>query len=255
MLLYHHISLFFARQYFSLHFMPYIDPAVNKAGWPLVFYLNFCQQCPDNPAHFTQTTICLWRMLSCCVGCRICSCVLVFNSAFCFATFLWLLCPLESIRGGRMLQLLHLQSSAEGSQWLLLCSEVSYQLQFRAAGREAVEISTVVIQCYEVLSPCLLRKHEWNTICWLHTYISCNLSMMLWKEKKIPLHRDMMLPNTKLALLICMAAQSAFQPRLFWTCRFKWRKGRGNHVFLQFCINWIYDIQRRKAGLCLFVLI
>lgn len=183
MLLYHHISLFFARQYFSLHFMPYIDPALNKAGWPLVFYLNFCQQCPDNPAHFTQTTICLWRMLSCCVGCRICSCVLVFNSAFCFATFLWLLCPLESMRGGRTLQLLHLQSSVEGSQWLLLCSEVSYQLQFRAAGREAVEISTVVIQCYEVLSPCFLRKHEWNTICWLHTYISCNLSMMLWKEK------------------------------------------------------------------------
>lgn len=157
--------------------------ALNKAGWPLVFYLNFCQQCPDNPAHFTQTTICLWRMLSCCVGCRICSCVLVFNSAFCFATFPCLLCPLESMRGGRTLQLLHLQSSAEGSQWLLLCSEVSYQLQFRAAGREAVEISTMVIQCYEVLSPSLLRKHEWNTICWLHTYISCNLSMMLWKEK------------------------------------------------------------------------
>lgn len=75
----------------------------------------------------------------CRLGCRICSCVLVFNS-------LWLVChfslaffPSWECEMWERTAAVSLQSFAEVTQWLLLYSEVAYQLQCWAAGKEAPE--------------------------------------------------------------------------------------------------------------------
>jgi hypothetical protein len=138
------ISAFLAMQLNSLNLVSYLQQTLNKTQWSLIFSPEFLSTMPrewcslytNNIMFITDYGKLLQRLhnLQLCV------------SAFRLATVLWLSSPLESMRGGRALQLLHLQSSTKESQWLPLCSEAAVQLQFWAAGREAVEILTVVIQ-------------------------------------------------------------------------------------------------------------
>lgn len=147
----------------------------------------------------------------CRLGCRICSCVLVFDS-------LWLVCHFSlaffsswECEMWERTAAVSLQSFAEVTQWLLLYSEVAYQLQCWAAGKEAPEnFNYGYSTCYGSSRPESFEKNMSVIQIVDITLISLAIFQHCFQSKNVSLHRNPKLPSMKSDVLICISVPECF---------------------------------------------
>lgn len=94
------------------------------------------------------------------------------------------------------------------------------------------------------------EKHECNTNCWHHTYISCNLSTLLSKQKCFTSQESEAAKYEVWCSYLHISPRMLFQPQLFWVCCFRqnFKKKAEVHCVFQFCVNCASDMQTREVG-------
>ena len=174
---------------------------------------------------FIKTATSLWNGLRCCLGCRICSRVLVFNSSWLLCHFSLVFFPFQEFSCGKELQLPCLWSFAGVTPWLLLCQRLHISCSAVQVEMSLLKILIMVFQNVmglQVLS--LLRKHEWNTNSWHHTYISCNLLTLLSKQK-ISTSQEYEAGKCEAWYShLHISPRMLFRPHFSWVCCFRQNK-------------------------------
>lgn len=116
-------------------------------------------------------------------------------------------------------------------------------------------LAMVILHVMGLQDLSLFRKHEWNTNSWHHTYISCNLSTPLSKQKNSTSQEYEASKCEAWCSRLHISPRMLFQLQPFWACSLRQnkRKGSGVPVLFEFCINCTYDRQTREVGIFPFV--